>query len=206
MLPRNPIAYAGLLGVILLSACSPVHRPSWTSAEDNIAFAVSAICAPYVLDSADEASLPTHKSLVHDDGWNEGAFQRLGARPVRVGFAGFIHVAVGVIGGHRQCEITSRQADAQALRTSALAALKTRSEAFAPTASRYLPGRFATEDMLCASAQSAHPGGFVLLSAAKPEGRQSTSVLLTMSDEGARMPACDRNNVPMNYRTLMAAR
>jgi len=91
--------------VTALAACSPGPNagssgPSMTSAESNIAYAVSAICAPFVLDNKDEASLPTHQPLVRNDGWSEGVFERLGAKPVRVGFAGFVHVAVAVISAH----------------------------------------------------------------------------------------------------------
>ena len=193
---------------LMLAACGPGQvagqgGPSWTSAEDNIAYAVSAICAPYVLDQADVAALPSNQHLVRDDGWKEITFEHLNARPVRVGFAGFVHAAVGTIDGHRQCEITSRNADPRALRNAALAALAKRPEGFAPEKSRYYPGRFASEDNLCASGRSRHPGGFVLISAAHPEEQARTAVLLTMDDTSTRMAECDQPGVPRNYRTLI---
>jgi hypothetical protein len=195
-----------LAGVIALTACSQAavpSGPSWTSGESNIAYAVSAICAPFVFDGRDATSLPMSRPLVSDDGWNEVTFERLGARPVRVGLAGFVHVAVAAKDGRRQCEVTSSHADPQALRASALAVLARRSEGFAPTRSRYAPGRFAAEDMLCAAATSPHPGGFVLLSAARPENRDQVAVLLSLSDGAPRMASCDHDGVRMNYRTLI---
>lgn len=219
--------------VLLLAGCSPKEaaRPSWSSGQDNIAYAVSAICAPYLFDGAEAAKLPTHQPLVHDDGWHESAFERIGARPVRVGYAGFVHVAVTEADGGRRCEISARPlaapasmtledaqagktpavnaetrgtaaVDAQALRAAALKALAQRREAFAPAKSHYLPGPFASEDMLCASARGAHPDGFALLSAARPEGEGT--VFLTISNGPDRPASCDQKGVRMNYRTLVS--
>jgi hypothetical protein len=223
---------------LALVGCSPnaSGKPSWNSGTDNIAYAVSAICAPYVFDGVDASKLPTRQTLVHDDGWRRDytlASQTAEAGPVRVGYAGFVHVVVSATGKGRQCEITAHPllapafmtvadaqaakmpavdhpalmrelktaaADAQALRTAALKVLAKRPEAFSPTKSRYLPGRFATEDMLCASAGSAHPGGFVLLSAGRPE--HGAPVFLTMTDGHDRSPQCDQDGVQLNYRTL----
>ncbi len=194
-----------LAAVFVASACArQAPEPSLTSAEGNVAYAVSAICAPFVLDGVDEARLPTHQQLVHGDGWNEQVFQRLGTQPVRVGFAGFVHVGVSASGGNRECDITAARADPQALRQAALTALAVRPEHFAPTKSRYLPGRFATEDMLCASADSAHPTALVLLSSPRPEESSKVALIFTLSDAGPRMQSCDQAGVPMNYRTLAA--
>lgn len=228
------------LGAAHLAGCSPsgTTRPSWTSGKDNIAYAVSTICAPYVFDGVDASKLPMQQTLVRDDGWRRDSMltsQRTEAGPVRVGYAGDVHIAVSTTERGRQCEITAhplfapasmtradaqaakmpavdRQSlmrevrtaaeDAQVLRAAALRALAMRPEAFAPTKSRYAPGRFASEDMLCASASGPHPGGFVLLSAAG-EGGEGT-LLLTISDTPDRSPSCDREGVQMNYRTLIS--
>ena len=192
---------------LCLAACAPKPDnappgPSWTSAERNIAYAVSAICAPYVLDGVEESALPMHQRLVHEDGWRESTFQKMAATPVRVGLACFVHVAVAESGGGRRCEITSRQADAQALRRAALQVLAARSEGFTPTKSNYLPGRFATEDWLCANVNSGHPGSFVLMSAASPQDQQRASVYLTMVDGPERPQSCDHAGVQLNFRTL----
>jgi hypothetical protein len=190
---------------ILVASCSPAEsgpQPSFGSAENNIAFAVSAICAPYVLDQVSEASLPIHRHLVRADGWSAPIFASRGVQPVRVGFSGFVHVGVSTQGGVRTCDITSKNSDPQMLRKAALAALATRPEHFAPTQSRYLPGRFASEDMLCAGADSSHPEGFVLLSASHPEDAAAESVIMTMEDGGQRLASCDQAGVQMNYRTL----
>jgi hypothetical protein len=227
MLPQVAVA-------LTLAGCSPyatVH-PSWTSGEDNIAYAAAAICAPYVFDGVDASKLLTGQKLVRDDGWrphHEMTSQGTDAGPVRVGYAGSVHVVMSETGGGRQCEITAHPlfapasmtladaqaakmttinaeaartaaVDAQALRTAALKALARRPEGFTPTKSHYLPGGFASEDMLCSSPGSAHPGGFVVLSAAGPDGEGA--VLLTIADAPSRMPSCDQEGVPMNFRTL----
>ena len=182
---------------------APPEGPSLTSADANIAYAISAICAPFVLDKVAETSLPTHQALVHGDDWNELAFQRLGVRPVRVGFAGFVHVAVAEKDGARRCEITARRALPASLRGAALNALAVRPEGFGPTRSRYLPGRFATEDMLCTARASEHPGTFILMSATYPEEQDSLAIEFTMVDSPERMTSCDHDGVEMNYRTLV---
>jgi hypothetical protein len=235
--------FSALFSVLLmtaLGACSPQEpgRPNWTSGKDNIAYAVSAICAPYVFDGVDATELPMHQTLVRDDGWRRDytlTSQKLEAGPVRVGYAGDVHIVVGKAGDGRQCEIAAHPLfapasmtladaqgarrpkadhqsliwelktaaeDAQVLRAAALAALAKRPESFAPTKSRYAPGRFASEDMLCAASTGAHPGGFVLLSAAGQTGQGT--VMLTISDSANRSPSCDREGVQMNYRTLVS--
>lgn len=229
-----------VLGALAIGGCSPneIARPSWTSGKDNIAYAVSAICAPYVFDGVDASKLPMHQALVLDDGWRRDSTltaEKPEAGPVRVGYAGDVHIAVGATDGGRHCEITAHPLfapatmsladaraaktpaedqqslmrevrtaaeDAQVLRAAALGALAERPEAFAPTKSRYAPGRFATEDMLCASRSGAHPSGFVLLSAAGPGGEGT--LLLTISDTPRRSASCDQGGVQMNYRTLIS--
>lgn len=219
--------------LLALTGCSPngPGQPTWGSGKDNIAFAISAICAPYVFERVDASQLPLHRGLVQDDGWRGEVFpsQAVEAGPVRVGYAGFIHVRVSTSGVERRCEISAlpmaapvsmttsdaqarKQPDvnaqslaaaadeAQMLRTAALDALSKRPEGFSPTRSHYLPGRFATEDRLCAAAQGVHPGGFVLLSAG---GSQDGGLLLlTIVDGAERSPSCDQAGVPMNFRTL----
>ena len=140
----NRIAPAIAIGAVSLTACSPVGRsgPSWFLPESNVAYAASAICAPYVLDNADAAGLLMAQPLVRDDGWRANG-DKLDGGHVRVGVAGSVHVAIGgVNGGGRACEISSGGADPQAMRHAVLAVLAQRPEAFAPTRSHYLPGRF----------------------------------------------------------------
>ncbi len=170
-------------------------------AEGNVGYAVAAICAPYVLDGVDPASLPRGK-LVMDDGWREFSGQDPGSQHLRVGFAGFVHAEIGTSNGNRQCDITTKHADPQAMRHAVLAALAKRPEGFVPTRSHYLPGHFATEDQLCTSAASAHPAATVLLSAAPPELRDRQSILFTLGDSATRMESCDHPGVHMNYRAL----
>lgn len=194
------------LGLALAASCAAraadPQKPSLTSAEPNVAYAVSAICAPFVLDDIAESALPTSQPLVRSDGWSEPIFQQLGAKPIRVGFAGFVHVGVGVKGTQRQCEMTAKHADPQALRHAVLDALALRPEHFAPTKSRYLPGHFASEDMLCAAADSPHPSAFVMLSSPAPEEKDRIAILFTHMDARSRMPSCDQAGVKMNFRAL----
>jgi hypothetical protein len=229
-------SFSKIAVALVLAGCSPqtTGHPSWTSGDDNIAYAVSAFCSPYVFDGANTSKLLIHQRLVRDDGWrgDDGNFsQDSEVEHVRVGYAGSVHVAMSETGSGRQCVITGRPlfapahmtvadaqtakkrafnaeafraaaADAQTLRNAALRALAGRPEGFAPTKSQYLPGRFATEDMLCTSPSSAHPGGLVVLSAGGAD--VGGEVLLTMGDVPPRMPACDQVGVPMNYRTLVS--
>lgn len=187
------------IAAVALAAALP--RPSLTSAPDNAAYAVAAICAPFVLDGVEAERLPLEGSLVHGDGYKAPIFQGQGLTPVRVGFAGFVHVGVGVVRGRRDCEITTGEGDPQALRRVMLDALASRPEGFVPAKSRYLPGRsFATEDWVCASPESRNPTALVLLSATPTEGRR---VLFTLSAGGERDASCDRDDVRLNYRTLI---
>ena len=198
----NQFAYSSAIGAALLSACSPTGQsgPSWTSPESNIAYAVSAICAPYVLDNEEAAGLPMSQPLVRDDGWRASG-DKLEGGHVHVGVAGAVHVAIGDVNGGRACEIVSAGADPQAMRHAVLAALAKRPEAFAPTRSRYLPGRFATQDYLCASAQSRNPSAIALISAGDP--RQSgVSFIVTIGYGGSRPLECDQPGVQLNYLTL----
>ena len=59
-----------------------VRPPSLTSAEDNVAYAVGAICAPYVLDGAAAADVLRPRSLVSDDGLKAPIFDGLSASSV----------------------------------------------------------------------------------------------------------------------------
>lgn len=191
-----------VIALAALAAGSPAARlaPSLTSAESNVAYAVAAVCAPYVLEGADPAGLPPRQPLVQDDGWRSRVFEGLGA-PKRVGYAGFVHVAVGAPRGGRDCELTAGEGDPQKLRQAILAVLQARPEGFAPSRSRYLPGsHFATEDNLCTRGDSRAPTAFVLLSAA-PE-HAHPAVLLTVAASPSRMESCDRPGVRMNYRAL----
>lgn len=196
-------AVGALVSAVLASSAGAGQepQPSLTSAEANVAFAVPAICVPYVLDAKTEAELPLKRPLVASDGWVEPTFQRMGvsATNLRVGFAGRVHVAIAAPGNARACELSASADDAQALRKVVLQALEARPERFAPTRSRYLPGsRFESEDMLCTAADSARPNTFVLLSTAHTPGM----ILLTLRDSPPRGEACDHEGVKMNFRTL----
>jgi hypothetical protein len=169
--------------------------------ESNVAYAASAICAPYVLDNADAAGLLMAQPLVRDDGWRANG-DKLDGGHVRVGVAGSVHVAIGgVNGGGRACEISSGGADPQAMRHAVLAVLAQRPEAFAPTRSHYLPGRFATQDYLCASAQSRNPSAIALISAASPQ-QSGVSFIVTIGYGGSRPLECDQPGVQLNNLTL----
>ena len=131
-----------LLAVVATISSAPFPAPSLTSAEANIAYAVGGICAPYVLEGATAESVLAPRRLISDDGLKTPTFERLGSRPVRVGFAGFVHVGVGVRPG-RVCEVTASGGDPQKLRGAVLRVMEARPEGFSPSQSRYLPGRFA---------------------------------------------------------------
>jgi hypothetical protein len=156
--------------------------------EDNIEFAVNRFCAPFVLDHEAEETLPTHEAFVHRD---------------IVDVVGNIVPEDFRIGAARVCDVGARGVDPQLARRAALAALAESAEAFVPAKSRYYPGRFATEDMLCASPASRRPGANVLLSANHPEAQAGVAILLTISDDGHRGPQCDRDDAEMNYRRLI---
>jgi hypothetical protein len=203
-MPLRTAALA-LIGMIaaLPAAAAEKAQPSLTSAESNVAFAVKSICAPYVLDGVEEAKLPLRRPLVAEDGYSSPSIQQLGAKAVRVGFAGYVHVGVGGPNGARRCELSAARADPQSLRKVVLETLAERPEHFAPTRSRYLPGaRWDSEDTLCAAADSAHPGAFALLSVAPAAERDRIAILLTLAEAPARGAQCDHEGVRMNYRTL----
>lgn len=199
---RGAVVAATVLVVTLIGSGTAAADPSLTSAEDNVAYALGAICIPFVLDGTSRESLPLNQRLVHPDGFD--ALARPNPEAVRVGLAGFVHVTfTGGPGGLRGCDIGAKDADPQSLRKALLAVLAMRPEGFSPTRSKYLPGRFATEDMLCAAADSPHSGAFVLLSATHPEERGRISVLFTLANVSARMESCDHEGVKLNYRTLV---
>jgi hypothetical protein len=190
-----------LAAPLICAPASAMAGPSLTSVEDNVAYAASAICAPYALDQTDRPGLPIGRGLVQPDGHD--GLARPNPSGVRVGVAGFVHVTFAQRpDGSRMCDIQARGADPQTLRKVALDALAARPERFAPTKSKYLPGQFASEDMLCAAADGAHPTAFALLSATAPAQRDKVAILLTLSTAQNRMPACDQAGVPMNFRTL----
>jgi hypothetical protein len=177
-------------------------QPSLFSVEDNLAYAISAICAPYALDRADRANLPIGHGLVQPDGHDGLAAPNPSG--VRVAAAGFVHVIFSQKpDGSRSCDVQAKDADPQDLRRIALAALAQRAEHFTPTKSKYLPGAsFASEDMLCASAGSVHPTGYILLSSPPPADRGKIAILFSLGTGGARMASCDLKGVRMNFRTL----
>lgn len=125
-----------------------------TTADDKVSYAVSSICAPFVLDKVDQRSRPAWFEL---DGTSAPLFEGMGLTRVRAGIDGFVYLGINSTTGNRDCEILARHADPESLRIAALKALATRSERFAPTKSRYLPGRFATEDMLLTRARTQAP-------------------------------------------------
>ena len=194
-------ALCALLAAMASAPISVVATPSLLSAQDNVAYAVSALCAPYALDRAERTSLPIGHGLVQSDGHD--GLAKPNPTGVRVGLAGFVHVTfVQKPDGSRSCDVQAKGADPQALRKAALDALAERDEHFVPAKSKYLPGRFASEDMLCASADGPHPMAFVLLSSPHPEDRDRIAILLTLDSGASRLASCDREGVPMNYRTL----
>ena len=176
--------------------------PSLISAEDNAAYAVGEICAPYALDNKDRAELPIGRGLVEPDGHD--GFARPNPTGVRVGMAGFVHVTFsqGGVGGPRSCDVQAKGADPQALRKAVLDVMSRRVEQFAPQKSKYMPGRFGTEDILCAAADSQHPGAFIMLSSPRADERDRIAMIFTLRGGGDRSAACDHPGVPMNYRTL----
>ncbi len=177
-------------------------KPGWNSATDNMTYAVAGLCVAYVIDGKDPDTLLAGQSMIRPDGWNEPAFAGIGVKPVRVGFAGFIHAGMGVRNGHRECDITARKTDPESLRSAMRAALAARPDlGFVPSVSRYLPGgSWAAEDMLCGG--PVHPDAFILASWSPPEvAKNGVAAIFTLS-EGPRDPACDQPNVQKNYRTL----
>jgi hypothetical protein len=194
---------AAFLWACALSGPAPAWAaagPSITSAEDNVAYAVAAICAPYALDGLERAKLPIGVGFVQPDGHD--GLARPNPTGVRVGMAGFVHVTFSQKDGVRSCDVQAKGADPQALRKAALEAVAKRPEAFAPTKSRYLPGAFATEDMLCAAPGSAHPTAFVMLSSPRATERDRIAILFTLNKDPSRNAACDHESVRWNYRTL----
>jgi hypothetical protein len=193
-----------LVGLLAASQARAAEtpQPSLFSAESNVAFAVQAICAPYVLDGVEEAKLPLRRPLVAQDGYTSPTIQRLGVKAVRVGAAGFVHVAVATDASGRHCELSASRADPQSLRKAILAALADRPDHLAPAKSRYLPGRWESEDMLCTAADSPHPGGFVLMSVAPAAEKDRLAILFTLAEAPTRGEQCDHEGVKMNYRTL----
>ena len=193
-----------LAAIISISAPTSVaagSSPSLRSAEGNVAYAISAICAPYALDQVERTRLPIGHGLVQPDGHD--GFAKPNPTGVRVGMAGFVHVTFSQKpDGSRSCDVQATAADPQALRGAALDALAERAEHFVPTKSKYLPGRFASEDMLCASADGPHPTAFVLLSSPHPADRDRVAILFTLDSPETRLASCDQAGVPMNYRTL----
>lgn len=172
-----------------------------SSTEDSVAYAVGSICAPFALDRVDRSALPINHGMVRPDG-HDGLAQ---ANPtgVRVGFSGFVHVTFSESpNGRRSCDVQANGADPQALRKAALAELGKRAERFTPEKSKYLPGRFATEDMLCAAADSSKPFAMVVLSSPHPEERARIAIMFTLTDGLSRDAGCDHEGVALNYRTL----
>lgn len=201
---RGSGLYVTALSVLLALTSAPapvVAGPSLMSAEDNVAYAISAICAPYALDQVERTSLPIGHGLVQPDGHD--GLAKPNPTGVRVGMAGFVHVTFSQRpDGSRSCDVQAKGADPQALRRVALDALAERAEHFVPMKSTYLPGRFASEDMLCASPDSSHPTAFVMLSSPHPEDRDRIAILFTLDRGETRLAGCDQEGVPMNYRAL----
>lgn len=198
---RAPLGAVAL--VALLSGASPMSAasPSFTSVDDNLAYAIGSICAPFALDGVSRKDLPINQGLVHPDGHD--GLARANPTGVRVGIAGFVHVTFSERpDGSRSCDIQAKAADPQALRRAALTELAQRPEQFAPTKSKYLPGSFVTEDMLCAAADSSHPTGSILLSSPRPGEPGGIGIFFTLTAGGTRMESCDHEGVRMNYRTL----
>ena len=183
------------------AAADVSRQPSQTSAEDNVAYAVSAICLPFIADHVAETALPLRARLVGSDGFKMPAVDQHGGKVVRVGGAGFVHVGIVALGESRDCEVSAYLGDPQSLRRATLAALDRSPLMFTPAKSRYLPGRFETEDLLCSAADSARPAAFVFLSS--PFATEQVKLLLTISDGGRRNESCDRDDVKLNYRTLI---
>lgn len=189
---------------MLLAVLLAVAQPGMTSsAEFNVAHALTTVCFPYVLEGAPAERVLAKRPGVMDDHFRSPALERLGNRPVRVGFAGFPHVSVGVANGNRTCSLTAQNADPQKLRSAALGVLRARPEKFAPTASRYLPGGFATEDRMCTAASSPKPNAVFLLSSAHEGDRARPALILTLWEGSKREAVCDRDDVHADYRTLI---
>lgn len=197
---RTGSAIRIFLGTLTLWPIAPGARadPSLLSAADNVAYAVGALCAPFVLDHVDQKALPLSRDLVHPDGYD--FLGRPDPQALRIGFAGFVHVVLSERNGNRSCDVGAKDEDPQVLRKAALDALA-KAAAFVPTRSRYLPGRFQTEDMMCGSAEGPHRNAFILLSASPPQERNRIAILFTLA-EGPRMAGCDSPGVRLNYRAL----
>jgi hypothetical protein len=197
--------FCPLLGAVLtLSLGAPAFAagPSVLSVEDNVAYAVGAICAPYALDNMEIKDLPIGKGLVQPD--HHDGLGRPSPTGVRVGMAGFVHVTFsGGSDGSRSCDVQARDADPQRLRKAALDALAQRPEQFAPTKSKYLPGRsFETEDLLCARADGSHPAGLVMLSSPGAVDQRKIALMFTLTNGSSRAASCDHEGVRLNFRAL----
>jgi hypothetical protein len=184
-----------------IAQAADLPKPGWSSATDNMTYAVAGLCVAYVIDGKDPEALLAGQSMIHPDGWNESAFTGIGVKGVRVGFAGFIHAGMGMRNGHRECDITAYKTDPEALRAAMQAALAARPDlGFVPSVSKYMPGPWAAEDMLCGG--PVHPNAFILASWSPPRlAKNSIAVTFTLS-EGPRDLGCDQPNVQKNYRTL----
>ena len=179
-----------------------ISKTDGPPADVNAAGAIANVCAPYVLDKADPDTLPTGQLAAVDDGWRGLMFPPLEAKVLRVGGAGFVHVAVYSDGGVRHCDLSTARADTAAVRAAILEVLASRPEGFTSTKSRYLPGRFEVEDLLCAAPGSPHPGAFVRISAQSAKPAPAASILFSLTDLPTRMRSCDHEGVALEGRTL----
>ena len=115
--------------------------PSMSDAEQNVLFAVTQLCAPFVLDRIDTAALPLKERLVVTEATHDA-----GSEPtLRVGAAGFVRVRLKHTGEERSCDVTASRAPPAKLRNAFLAAVAQRPERFAPTA----PARGRTQSSFC---------------------------------------------------------
>jgi TonB family protein len=171
-------------------------------ADVNAAGAIANVCAPYVLDKVDPDRLPTGQLAAQDDGWRGLMFPPLEGKVLRVGGAGFVHVAVYADSGVRHCDLSTSRADTAAVRAAILKVLAARPEGFTSTKSRYLSGRFESEDLLCAASRSPHPGAFVRLLAQPATSAPTASIFFSLTDLPTRMQSCDHEGVALAGRTL----
>ena len=155
------------------------------------------ICLPFVVDGLDPQE---HIEWFANHGSKEPLLEQQGLSRIQSGPLGAVYLGRNRQGA-RDCEIVVRRADPMAARAAALVALAARGERFAPERSRYLPGNFAAEDMMCAAADSKHLGAFVMLSAAHPEDSGRVSILVSVTDQ-VRQAGCDQPGVPLNFRML----
>jgi hypothetical protein len=181
------------------SAMADPPVPSVSDAEQNVLFAVTQLCAPFVLDRVDMAALPLKAPLVV----TEGARDAGGGSTLRVGGAGFVRVSLKQNGAGRACDVTASRAPPAEMRKAFLAAVALRPERFAPTKSKYYPGRFAAEDSLCADSASPRPNAMVLLSTTSGADPNSVAAIFTLADGTTRGLQCDQDGVELNYRTLI---